>query len=56
MTKSEIVSKATEWSAGHPEICAEIAVELERLHTQAYKSGFLAGHKAGQKFKSEVKS
>lgn len=44
MEKAEdIIKLAHDWSAGDPELCAEIAVALDRFHEAAYAAGFAAG-------------
>lgn len=42
MTKQDIIKFSVEWSNGEPELCAEIAVELDRLYESAFADGFKA--------------
>jgi hypothetical protein len=42
ISKSEIIKLATDWANGEPWLCAEIAVELDRLYESAYAEGFKA--------------
>lgn len=42
MKKADIIKYAMEWSNGDPELCAEIAVGLDRLFESAYAEGFKA--------------
>ncbi len=53
MGSSEILALALNWSNGDPELCAEMAVELDRLIESAYADGFKAALEARQPKKPE---